>query len=54
VALGIFNQEILALLSKRDKIGWPLLNWAACHGHEKVVQRLLKKGADVAERDGSG
>jgi hypothetical protein len=52
--LGGFNQEILALLSKRDKIGWGLLYWAAFYGHERVVQRLLNKGADVAGKDRSG
>jgi ankyrin repeat protein len=47
-ASGNFNHEILTLLSKQDKIGWRLLHWAAFYGHERVVQRLLKKGADVA------
>jgi ankyrin repeat protein len=41
---------ILALLSKQDKIGWRLLHWSAFYGHERVVQQLLKKGADVAGR----
>src|SRR5271163_1121233 len=53
-ASGNFNQEILALLSKRDKVGWGLLYWAAFYGHERVVQRLLEKGADVAGKDRSG
>src|ERR1700733_9463781 len=48
---GDFNQEILALLSKRDKEGWELLHWAAFCGHERVVQRLLEKGADVESED---
>jgi ankyrin repeat protein len=47
-ALGDFNQEILALLSRRDKVGWGLLHWAAFCGYERVIQRLLEKGADVA------
>src|SRR2546421_12370782 len=50
-ASGDFNQEILALLPKRDKVGWELLHWAAFCGHERVVQRLLEKGADVARKD---
>ena len=37
------------MLSKQDKVGWGLLNWEAFCGHERVVQRLLEKGA---ERDG--
>jgi ankyrin repeat protein len=28
-----------------------LLYWAAFYGHEKVVQRLLEKGADIAGKD---
>ena len=51
---GDFNQEILALLSKQNKVGWGLLNWAAFCGHERVVQRLLEKGADFAGKDRSG
>ena len=42
------------MLSKRDKVGWGLLYWAAFCGHERVVQRLLEKGADVAGKDRSG
>src|SRR5690242_4187081 len=53
-ASGDFNQEILALLSTKDKIGWSLLHWAAFCGHERIVQRLLEKGADVARKDRSG
>jgi ankyrin repeat protein len=41
------------LLSRRDK-GWGLLHWAAFCGYERVVQRLLEKGADVAGKNGSG
>ena len=42
------------MLSKRDKVGWMLLHWAAFYGHERVVQRLLEKGADVDSRDRYG
>ena len=42
------------MLSKLDKMGWGLLSWAACCGHERVVQRLLEKGADVAGKDRFG
>jgi ankyrin repeat protein len=42
------------LLPKRDKVGWKLLHWAAFCGHERVVQRLLEKGADVAGKDRYG
>ena len=42
------------MLSKRDKVGWGLLYWAAFYGHERVVQRLLEKGADVAGKDRYG
>jgi ankyrin repeat protein len=52
--LDDFNQEILALLSKRGKVGWELLNWAAFCGYERIVQRLLEKGADIAGKDRSG
>src|SRR5277367_4379416 len=51
---GGFNQEILALLSKRDKAGWGLLHWAAFWGYERVVQRLLEKRTDIARKDRSG
>ena len=36
------------MLSKWDKGGWRLLHWAAYCGYERVVQRLLEKGADIA------
>jgi ankyrin repeat protein len=39
------------LLSKRDTVGWRLLHWAALCGYERVVQRLLENGADIAEGD---
>jgi Ankyrin repeats (many copies) len=52
--LGSFNQEILALLSKRDKVGWGSLRWAAFCGYERVIQRLLEKGADIDEKDRYG
>ena len=48
-----FNQEILALLSKRDKADWELLHWAAFWGYERIIQRLLEKGADIAREDRS-
>src|SRR5277367_5111474 len=51
---GDFNQEILALLPKRDKIGWELLHWAAFCGHEAVVKLLLEKGANVEYKSGNG
>src|ERR1700733_13119475 len=51
---GNFNQEGLALLSKRDKAGWGLLHWAAFCGHEREGQRLLEKEADIAKKDRSG
>jgi ankyrin repeat protein len=53
-ALGNFNQEILASLPKWDKVDWELLCWAAFCGHERVVQRLLEKGADITGKDRSG
>src|SRR2546423_1236655 len=46
---GGFNQEILSLLSKRDKTYSELLHWAAFWGYERVVQRLLDKVADGGE-----
>ena len=51
---GNFNQEILASLLKRDKMGWRLLHWAAFYGYERIVRRLLEKGADIARKDRSG
>ena len=35
-------------------MGWGLLHWAAFCGHERIVQRLLEKGADIAGKDRSG
>jgi ankyrin repeat protein len=49
-----FNQEILALLSKRDKGDWRLLHWAAFYGCARVVQQQLEKGADIARQDRFG
>src|SRR4051794_40923222 len=48
---GGFNQEILSLLSKREKTYRELLHWAAFWGYERVVQRLLEKGADIDRKD---
>ena len=35
-------------------MSWGLLPWAAFCGHERVVQRLLEKGADVESKDAAG
>ena len=35
-------------------MGWRLLHWTAFCGYERIVQRLLEKGADIAERDRYG
>ena len=43
-ALGNFDQEILALLLKREEADWRLLHWAGFCGHKRVVQRQLEKG----------
>ena len=42
------------MLSEQDKVGWGLLHWAAFCGYERVVQRLLEKGANIAGKDRSG
>ena len=35
-------------------MGWNVLHWAAFCGYERVVQRLLEKGADIAGKNRSG
>ena len=42
------------MLSRQDKAGWGFLHWAASCGYERVVQRLLERGADVARKNRSG
>ena len=38
----------------RDKVDLGLLHWTAYCGYERIVQRLLEKGAYIAEKDRYG
>ena len=34
------------LIDSTDKLRWTPLHYAACHGHLKMVRRLLREGSD--------